>query len=278
LNLNEDLAEAIALCHDLGHPPFGHAGERALDSLLPGGFRHHEQTLRIVDHLEKGGAGLNLTWEVRDALTKHSKPRSSIAASETGFALTLEGQVVKLADGIAYLNHDLGDAIRAGLFAERDLPEVVFAVLGDRESTRVDTMVCDVIESSWDAVRAGESSCGQTEAELHRLLAELAERAEAGESLVTMSPPVLGATDALREFMFERVYLSPDAQAEDRRVERVVVALYAHFCARPAELPVELREDIAGGESLARAVGDYLAGMTDRFALRVFDGIARVGA
>jgi len=157
LNLNEDLTEAIALGHDLGHTPFGHAGEEALARLLPRGFRHNEQSLRVVDLLEKDGEGLNLTWEVREGILKHSKVREDILAEGWGTASTLEGQICKVADSVAYINHDIGDAIRAGLTTEDDLPREAVAILGVRHSQRINTLVCDIIDSSWAATGEDEA-------------------------------------------------------------------------------------------------------------------------
>src|SRR5581483_9404085 len=154
LNLNEDLAETVALAHDIGHPPFGHAGEEALAELAPEGFRHALQSLRVVDKLEKGGQGLNLTWESRDGIVNSSKVREDILAEGFGVPATLEGQVTKLADAVAYLNHDIADAIRAGLLSEEELPEMVQERIGRRHSQRVNTLVCDIVEASWAATGA----------------------------------------------------------------------------------------------------------------------------
>ncbi|HLB28857.1 MAG TPA: deoxyguanosinetriphosphate triphosphohydrolase, partial [Dehalococcoidia bacterium] len=151
LNLNEDLTEAVALGHDIGHPPFGHAGEEALAELLPGGFRHAQQSLRVVERLEKGGQGLNLTWEVRDGILYSSKAREDILAEGEGLPATLEGEAVRLADAVAYVNHDVADAVRAGILAEEELPQDVQDVLGTGHSQRINAMVCDIIEASWEA-------------------------------------------------------------------------------------------------------------------------------
>src|SRR5438093_10097793 len=181
LNLNEDLTEAIALAHDLGHPPFGHAGEEALDQMLPGGFRHNYQSLRVLEVLEKNGQGLNLTWETRESIAKHSKARGSIASADWGTPTLLEGQILKVADAVAYLNHDIGDAIRAGILVEEDLPPTSRAVLGTRHAERIDTMVNDVVASSWESAHADDNSLGQTQAGYERTLDELEERAARGE-------------------------------------------------------------------------------------------------
>lgn len=240
LGLNEDLTEAIAWGHDLGHTPFGHAGEEALARLLPGGFRHNEQSLRIVDQLARDGRGLNLTAEVRDGILKHSKSRESVAAEAWGTADTLEGQIVKLADSIAYLNHDIDDAVQARLIKEGDLPRVVRDVLGDDHDQRIKALVTDCVERSWEAAQA-----------------EAAPR-------IQLSPAVLDATDALREFMFQRVYLVEPTLRDAQRGQRVVEALFRHYEAHPDEI---------AGWSLAsdpawRRAADYVSGMTDGFALR----------
>jgi dGTPase len=236
LNLNEDLTEAIAWGHDMGHTPFGHAGEETLASLLPEGFRHNEQSLRIVDLLENGGRGLNLTAETREGILKHSKTRESIAAEAWGFASTLEGQIVKIADSLAYLNHDIEDAIRAELLAESDLPRVVHEVLGRGHSARVETLITDVVGAS--AVTFDE------------------------EPRICLSPDTLEATDALREFMFTRVYLHEATLVEARRGQRIVEALYQYYEAHPDEITgFSLPDDPAW-----RRAADYVAGMTDGYA------------
>src|SRR5437870_4490671 len=193
LGLNEDLTEAIALAHDLGHPPFGHAGEEALDEMLPGGFRHNYQSLRVLEVLEKNGQGLNLTWETRESIAKHSKARDSIASAGWGTPTLLEGQILKVADAVAYLNHDIGDAIRAGILVEEDLPKTSRAVLGTRHAQRIDMMVNDIVTSSWESALADDNSLGQTPAGYERTLDELEERASRGEVAIVMSPSVRSA-------------------------------------------------------------------------------------
>ncbi len=240
LNLNEDLAEAIAWGHDLGHTPFGHAGEDALARLLPEGFRHNEQSLRIVDLLARDGRGLNLTAEVREGILKHSKVRESIAAEAWGMASSLEGQIVKLADSIAYLNHDIEDAVSAGLIQESDLPEEVHRNLGDTHSQRIGTLVTDcVIESAPAAL--GEA-----------------------DKRIVLSQSVLAATDVLREFMFRRVYLVEPTLREARRGQRIVEALFRHYEAHPDEIVGWSLPD----DQPWRRAADYVSGMTDGFALR----------
>ena len=245
LNLNEDLAEAISLGHDLGHTPFGHVGEEVLNQLYPGGFRHNEQSLRVVDVLEQDGRGLNLTWEVRQGILNHSKGGEDIP-SEGWTVGTLEGQVCKLADIVAYINHDIGDAIRASLLTEDDLPAEALSVLGRSHSERINTMVCDIIDQSWAA--SGLDGSGQT-------------------PVITMSAPVLEAVNALHNFLFQRVYNLRSAQEETERAREIVRHLYDYFNARPDRLPQEYAP--RGEETIARKVVDYVAGMTDRYAERI---------
>ena len=242
LNLNEDLAEAISLGHDLGHTPFGHRGEDALAELLPEGFSHNEQSLRVVDCLERGGTGLNLTWEVRDGILHHSKSRQGVMTTESDLPATLEGQIARLADAIAYLNHDIADAIRAGLLSDDDLPTAVRGTLGERHSQRINTLVCDIVDESWAATGLqGEDTPS-----------------------IGMSPPVLAATDELREFMFQRVYLWEDSQPDAAAARRLVQFLFEYYLAHPDEISSDftLPDDPAW-----RRVADYIAGMTDTFAI-----------
>ena len=272
LNLNEDLAEAIALGHDLGHTPFGHAGEQALGNLLPEGFRHNEQSVRIVDFLEaptrspesSQETGLNLTWEVREGILKHSKPREGIfseleerywSQEDWGapLATTLEGQIVRLADSVAYLNHDIADAVRAGLLRTNDLPRAARGVLGDTHSRRIDTLVSDIVDASWAAAAAPPGPAGLA-------------------LPITMSAPVVAATDELRDYLFENVYLWEERLAEADRARRVIEFLWRHFLARPEE--VAASEYTRREDPLARRVADYIAGMTDQFAI---DAAARLG-
>ena len=246
LELNEDLTEAIALGHDLGHTPFGHVGEEALDRLDPQGFRHARQSLRTVERLEKDGRGLNLTWEVRQGIVSHSKPRGEFMEDGAGDNLSLEGQVVRVSDAVAYLNHDVVDAFRAGILSHDGLPEVVVSTLGDRHSRRIDTMVGDIVESSWGAVGADDP---------------------AG---ISMSRRVREAVYALREFMFQRVYLSEDQGAESAAAAHIVELLYDYYGRHREEIPPEHHLD---GEEHDRAVSDYIAGMTDHFAIRAAERI-----
>jgi dGTPase len=239
LRLNEDLAEAIALAHDLGHAPFGHAGQAALDRLLGGGYRHDEQSLRVVQYLEKGGRGLNLTGEVLDGIRTHRKPRHNLAATTVGPSSTLEAEAVRLADAIAYINHDVDDAVRAGVILDQDLPAKALATLGPGRSQRVDTVVRDIVRASLD------------------------------RPAVKMTPGTLAALNSLRDFLFERVYTNPDVKREADRAGHVVSELFRHFQAHPDTLPPDYQDD-PRNEGIDRRVADYIAGMTDSFAITLF--------
>ncbi len=231
LRLNEDLTEAIALGHDLGHTPFGHAGERALDAVVPFGFKHYEQSLRVVDVIEKSGRGLNLTWEVRDGILHHTKGE---------FPQTLEGRVVRHADRIAYLNHDIDDAIRAGLFTEEDLPAHIREVLGKSKSRRINTLVLSTLEHTGSEIK--------------------------------MAPLVQEAFEELNEYMFANVYTNPVCKGEEGKAALVVQDLYHYFAEHPEEMPEDYRR-IAADESPERGACDYISGMSDRYALKVFEDL-----
>jgi len=251
LSLNEDLAEAIALGHDLGHTPFGHVGEDVLDELYHRGFKHNEQSLRVVDLLENDGYGLNLTWEVRDGIVNHSKTGAEILGRGWGKANTLEGEVCKIADTVAYINHDIDDAIRAGIITEGDLPVAAVKVLGLSHSQRVNSMVCDIIDSSW------ATSGGDTEAQ--------------DSPTIGMSPEVLEATNVLYRFLFDRVYDVRSAQEESERARRVIRLLYQYFKEHEDKLPPEYHPH---SDEVERGVVDYIAGMTDQYALRMAEELA----
>lgn len=254
LRLNEDLTEAIGLGHDLGHAPFGHAGEAALAQLYPEGFRHNEQSLRVVAVLERGGEGLNLTHPVREGILMHSKVRQDISAHAWGVPSTLEGQIIKISDSIAYINHDIDDAIRAGLIQLDDVPEACLEVLGRTHSARIQTMVQDLVEHNWWASGEGTPPSPPT---------------------LTMSATVLAATNALREFLFQTVYTSSRAKEDDAKVVTMIEWLYGYFLRHPEALPAELlRLTQARHEPIERAVVDYIAGMTDRYAIKVFQAYA----
>jgi dGTPase len=242
LQLHEELTESIALGHDLGHTPFGHAGERVLDSLMPGGFRHYEQSLRIVDILENDGRGLNLTWEVRDGIGRHSKGKdgSPVGVEPSKRAATLEGQIMRVADLIAYVNHDIDDAVRADVLKESDLPRDAVGVLGASSSARIATMVKDVVT--------------ETQA--------------AGLGEIRMSPHVLDATLAMRSFLFGAVYENEIATAEFKKATAILGGLWERVRERPADL---LDQRILETEGLDVAAKDFLAGMTDRFAVALFE-------
>ena len=250
LNLNEDLTEAIALGHDLGHTPFGHIGEEVLNDLCDGGFAHSSQSLRIVERLEKDGAGLNLTWEVRQGIERHSKPRGDFLSGGLGDDLTLEAQICRISDAVAYLNHDLVDAFRAGVLAVEDLPFEAQEVLGASHSERIDTLVRDIVESSWDATGWREG-------------------AEESPPSIAMSARVGEAFVVLREFMFRSVYLPADERPEGQAARRIVRTLFEHFRRDPEAVPVEY----AARAPAERAAVDYLAGMTDRYAMRAAERI-----
>lgn len=250
LNLNEDLAEAIASAHDLGHTPFGHIGEDELNKLHPGGFRHSRQSLRIVERVEKDGRGLNLTWETRQGILHHSKPRGDFLGAADSRSLTLEAQIVRVSDAVAYLNHDLADAFRGGVIRKADLPRGVLDALGDRHSRRIDTIVCDIIDNSFWATGCGE--------------------APPPDRAIGMSCGVRRAFIALREFMFRNVYLPQDALPEGLAARRVVGMLYRHYSANPDEIPPEYALRSPTPE---QAVADYVSGMTDFYAIRAVEGI-----
>jgi dGTPase len=250
LNLNEDLAEAIALGHDLGHTPFGHMGEEILNELYRGGFRHNEQSLRVVDLLEKDGEGLNLTWEVRDGILKHSKGQADILGEKWGDVGTLEGQVCKIADIVAYVNHDVEDAIRAGIISQSELPEAVVATLGHTHSQRINALVSDIIDCSWP-VNGDSGLTGPA---------------------IGMSSQVIEATDMLRQFLFDKVYYPSLAGEEAARAARALRLLYSHFLKHGDRLPPEFAS-LPGDKE--RKVVDYIAGMTDQYALRLAEEISR---
>lgn len=231
LRLNEDLTEAVALGHDLGHTPFGHAGEEALNQVFEHGFKHNEQSLRVVDLLE-GGRGLNLTWEVRDGILNHTGPEIPV---------TLEGQTVRISDRVAYINHDIDDAIRGGILAAEDLPEECLEVLGKEHRNRINTMVLDLIKTNWEE-----------------------------PAVIKMSSPVQAATDKLRDFLFKNVYIGSEAKREEAKARHMVQRLFRHFQENPDLLSGEYLNRALTG-NIDRAACDYIAGMTDRFAIRVYE-------
>ena len=230
LRLNEDLTEAIALGHDLGHTPFGHIGERTLDSLLPEGFRHNEQSLRVVEVLERG-TGLNLTKEVRDGIRWHSGEKQP---------MTLEGVCVRKADRIAYLNHDLEDALSAGVLQTFELPRDCLNMLGHTHGERIEAMIRDIIETSLD------------------------------KPSVSMSPGMENAMDGLRDFMFERVYRDSWRAAEEKRCDFIIRTLFHYYVEHPGDLPNDYLL-LVYRDGLERAAADFLSGMTDRYAVRTFE-------
>jgi len=231
LRLNEDLTEAVALGHDLGHTPFGHAGERALAAVMPGGFAHYQQSVRVVDRLEKNGEGLNLTWEVRNGILCHTKGQD---------AATLEGQVVRLADHIAYINHDIEDALRGGIIYPMDIPLEISRVLGFTHTERINCLVMDVIQASQ------------------------------GQDRIRQTPEVGEAMLALKEFMFANVYTNPLAKGEEGKAQDMLKMLFEYYCTKPDELPADYQV-IRMEDGVERAVCDYIAGMTDPFAVERFN-------
>ena len=233
LRLNEDLTEAAAMGHDLGHTPFGHAGEAALTEIMGQPFHHNEQSLRVVDRLEKNGQGLNLSYEVRRGILCHSGPE---------IAETLEGQIVRISDRIAYINHDIDDAMRAGILRNEDIPREIAAVLGDTHSQRINTLVSDVVQRS------------------------------AGRPVIEMTPSVESAMLALRSFMFEHVYRNPVAKGEESKARRIIQELYKYYVEHPEQLPQDFQPQL-DLEGVPRLVCDYVAGMTDKYAVYKFEEI-----
>ena len=243
--------------HDLGHTPFGHVGEDELAELYPGGFKHSEQSLRIVDRLEKEGQGLNLTWEVRQGILRHSKPRGDFLGAETVEDLSLEAQICRISDAVAYLNHDLADAFRAGVLTQDRLPRQVAEVLGTTHAKRIDAMVSDIIAASW--MSSGQLDAGHI-GEAHT---------ESAPSIV-MGDEVKSAFYSLREFMFDEVYLPTDRSPQGRAAREIMRLLYSHFDSNRGEIPPEYDYR---SRSEDEAVVDFISGMTDNYAIRVAEGI-----
>jgi len=240
LRLNEDLAEAISLAHDFGHTPFGHAGERALDEILKseGGFKHNEQSLRIVEYIEQNGTGLNLTYETKDGVLCHTGDKKPE---------TPEGSVVRIADRIAYINHDLDDAIRGGILRETEVPEEVLCALGSKHSSRINTLILDLISES---EKSGE---------------------------ITLSPPIAFVFETFRDFMYESVYLNMKAKSEESKVFGIVHEIFRYYHRTPDELPEEYRR-VSMKDGLKRAVSDYISGMTDKYAVHIYEKLFIPGA
>lgn len=233
LMLNEDLCEAAALGHDLGHTPFGHAGEIVMQQCYSRDFTHYRQSLRVVEKLENDGAGLNLTWEVRDAIVNHTGDNK---------ASTLEGSIIKYADRIAYINHDIDDAFRAGILSEESIPKELSEVLGYTHGKRINTMVSSVIEASTSS------------------------------DVIAMTPEVAEATDALRKFLFDNVYFNPIAKKEEIKAMELLKRMYEYFVRYPNKMPDVFRKNIEA-ESVERCVCDYISSMTDRYAINLFKEI-----
>ena len=233
LQLNEDLVEAIALGHDLGHTPFGHAGERALNRVCPYGFSHSEQSVRTVDVLEKGGMGLNLTFEVRDGIRNHQT---------SGEPATLEGKIVRFSDKIAYIHHDMDDAIRGGILTERDVPKEIGDVIGYTTGERLDCFIHDLVTNSY------------------------------GKNDIMMSAPVAKAMKDLRHFMFENVYTNKNAKSEEAKAEMLMETLYEYYLRNFDKLPHDLKNLVdKNGDTKERIVCDYVGAMTDRFAIAMYE-------
>ncbi|MCD8397948.1 MAG: deoxyguanosinetriphosphate triphosphohydrolase [Lachnospiraceae bacterium] len=232
LRLNEDLTDAIALGHDLGHTPFGHAGEKALNEVCPFGFAHYQQSVRVVELLEKTGEGLNLTWEVRDGILNHRT---------AGHPHTLEGQVVRYCDKIAYINHDIDDAERAGILKESDIPEESRRIIGDTTRKRLNTLIHDVVNNS------------------------------EGQDHIAMSETMETAMRDLRAFMFQSVYLNPEAKSEEGKAIRMIQELYRYYNEKPEQMPQEYQDLMEKrGEPREKVVCDYIAGMTDLYSIRKY--------
>lgn len=234
LKLNEELVEAIALGHDLGHTPFGHAGERALNRVCPLGFEHSEQSVRTVDRLEKDGMGLNLTYEVRDGIRNHQT---------IGKPHTLEGKIVRLSDKIAYIHHDMDDAVRGGILTEKDVPAEIKEVIGNTPGERLNHFIHDIVMNSM------------------------------GKNDIVMSEPVAKAMTQLRQFMFARVYQNQEAKSEEIKAEMLMETLYYHYMKNLDELPEEFLNLISEGEPRERVVCDYVGAMSDRFAIAKYEEI-----
>ncbi len=233
LRLNEDLTEAIAFGHDLGHTPFGHAGEKALREITGRSFRHNEQSLRVVDLLEKDGEGLNLTYETRMGIVGHTGDR---------IPETLEGQIVRVSDQIAYINHDIDDARRAGILSNSDIPADIAAVLGDTNSRRINTLVTDIIDCS------------------------------RGKDCILRTPEIADAMERLRTFMFDHVYKNPVAKGEEHKARDIIGMLYDHYLKHPEEIPADFQSQL-DFDGIERTVCDYIAGMTDKYAMYKFSEI-----
>ena len=234
LRLNDDLVEAIALGHDLGHTPFGHAGERALDRVCPLGFAHYRQSIRVVECLEKNGEGLNLTWEVRDGILNH---RTS------GSPHTLEGQIVRLCDKISYIHHDMDDAQLAGVITEDDIPITLRLLLGENTKERLNTFIHDIVDNS------------------------------RGKDTIRMSPEIEEGLRDLRNIMFQNVYLNPVAKEEEEKAENLVEALYGYYSTKPDQMSEEYKRLLRDGEEMNRVVCDYISGMTDQYSMEKFRDI-----
>jgi dGTPase len=255
LRMNEDVTEAIALAHDLGHTPFGHAGEDALRKIYDPKFKHNHQSLRIVDYLAKDGIGLNLTDEVREALVTSTPVEEGLSSEGMGYG-SMESKIVKLADTIAYINHDTDDAVRARIIKPGDIPQEVCDVLGETNAIRINTLVSDIISQNWEVAYPGDKLSAQDRKSIE----------------LKVSPHIEAAADTLKHFLYTRVYIGSEAKAEESKVDHLIQALFDYFCKHVEELPPELKRN-PRNEPIERLVVDYISGMTDRFAVSVFERI-----
>jgi len=255
LNLNEDLTEAIGLGHDLGHPPFGHLGEESLNELCSKGFKHNQHSLRIVEVLERDGCGLNLTFEVKQGIVSHSKPRGDFLANLNidyqGENLTLEAQIIRISDAVAYVNHDLEDAFRANILDTKDIPSEVIKVLGIRHSERINSLVSDIVQSSLQPKPINKNNQSRL-------------------PLISMTNKVRDSLYTLREFLFERVYLPAGKGEEGKAARGIMDLLFNYYSNNPSEVPGEYKNIAITTE---QSIVDYIAGMTDQYAIRIAEKI-----
>jgi dGTPase len=251
LNLNEDLVEATAMAHDLGHTPFGHVGEKVLDQLLDGGFHHSRHSVRIVEKLERSGRGLNLTHEVIEGIRRHSKPQGNFLSREAVYGMPLEAQIVRISDAIAYLAHDIKDAIRSRQITVDDLPQRATDALGTRHSQRANALITDVVVTSLASMSEAENG-GQ-------------------EPIISMSEELGEITTLLRDFMFERIYLPLSDSDQGKSAMRITQALFEHYVSHPNEITLEF---LGSNEKIERIAADMVCGMTDDFAFRTAETIS----
>jgi len=256
LNLNEDLTEAIALGHDLGHTPFGHVGEDEIDLLIRGdnlpttGFRHAIQSLRVVDHIERDGNGLNLTQEVRQGIRNHSKPQGNFMSANMVVGLSLEGQIVRISDAVAYLNHDLLDAFRANALKIDEVPSIIFSTLGESHGDRINTIVSDIVTQSWVVAGLNDSNSVKNDQ----------------PTLIKMSDNIRTVVNEFRSFMFERVYVPEDVGEQGHAARSIIRLLFDYYLNNPDSIPKRYLEI---NDNQQQAVVDYISGMTDQYAINI---------